>query len=185
MSSGLVYKLDGTLQCGMGSEVSVSDAKKELAALIGEKAILNGEKRRLPMMFPDVCGAPTGMANVFEVTEEGLFLLFHGFVGPAGFALWTWGRQAPTKDMTFSEDRPLPWPWSKFTMGDQEIGASIANAIASLNQVGANPTTLIELLGRRCRFYRAGKDSLTMDLVPQRVNFELDDHSNIQRIWFG
>jgi Peptidase inhibitor I78 family len=186
--SAWVYNFDGTLQCDLGTEVSVAEARKQLAMLIGDESILAGEKRRVPMMFPAMCGAPTGMANVFQITEEGLYVLFHGFVGPMGFALWTWGDDKPNTVAKIAAAAPvLPWPFPLSKLANVNAktdDAFVANLIASMTQVGSQPTTLAEIIGRRCRCYKQG-DMLTMDYVPQRVNIELDAHSVIQRIWFG
>lgn len=184
MASVWVYKLDGTLQCDMGKEISLEQGKKELATLIGAKSILAAEKRHVPLMFPDLCGAPTGNANVYEITEEGLYILFHGFVGPMGFALWSWGTPKRLSKAKLAEDRPVPWPWSKLAKDGAEPDAMFANLISSLTQVGTHPTEIVDLIGRRCRCYKQG-DPLTMDFMPERVNVELNDGGTIHRIWFG
>lgn len=180
MTNVWVYKADGTLQCGEGKEITLEEMKKELASLIGEKGIISCKKRTLPMFIPQVCGAPTGQVNTYEITEEGAYVLFHGFVGPKGFALWIWpvsaGKQGPIS----------PWPFSRGLKGEREedAGALFLNYIASVTHVGATPIFITELLGRICRCYTVG-DPLTKDYIPQRVNIEKYPDSTIARIWFG
>jgi hypothetical protein len=48
----------------------------------------------------------------------------------------------------------------------------------------ATPTTIEELIGRPSRYYTTG-DVLTDDLIPERVNIEVNNDREIVRIWFG
>ncbi len=60
-----IFKYDGTLQCGMGKEVALSEMKNDL-----EKAdvnVISYEKRLVPYFIPTVCGIPTGRVNVYEI----------------------------------------------------------------------------------------------------------------------
>ena len=179
-----VYKDDGTLQCGQGAERPIQEMRKALARLIGDKEILHGEKRRPPVLLPDLCGAPTGEVNAYEITDDGAYVLFRGFVGPDGFKLWIWPQPGTRHDalaLTAGGGSDVPFPLSASWKGD----GAIANMIASLTQAGAQPTTIVDLIGRVCRCYKHG-DPLTFDLQPQRVNIELDeDGRRISRIWFG
>jgi hypothetical protein len=61
----LVYKYDGTLQCGMGKVVSVEEMAKEFE----EKAIQvhNKYKSTDGAMHIALCGASTGQINVYEI----------------------------------------------------------------------------------------------------------------------
>ena len=159
--------------------------RKELAKVIGDKNILASEKRTKPGMIIDLCGAPTGKVNAYEITPEGLFLLFHGIVGPMGFEVWRWPTAVKARSLS---DNPVPWPWAALFAGKEaDEGAqknAVLNIISSLTNVGANPTTIVELLGRPVRFYTTG-DGLTMDYRPERVNIEQSPSHHIVKIWFG
>jgi hypothetical protein len=189
-----VYKADGTLQCGQGQEISLEEMRKELATFIGERNILAGEKRTKPGMIIDLCGAPTGKVNAYEITAEGLFLLFRGIVGPMGFEIWKWPAAETAQSTETAQsarsllDNTVPWPWAALFAGkDADETAqkkAVLNIISSLSDVGANPTTIVELLGRPVRFYTTG-DALTMDYRPERVNIEQSSSHHIVRIWFG
>lgn len=63
-----VYKYDGSLQCGMGKGIPLEDAKAELKGL----KILNSYHRNDGLMRIQLCGSPTGEANVFEIPKEEL-----------------------------------------------------------------------------------------------------------------
>ena len=49
---------------------------------------------------------------------------------------------------------------------------------------GATPTTIDELIGRPSSYYTTG-DVLTQDFVPERLNIEVSNNSEVVRIWFG
>lgn len=182
MSGIWVYKFDGTIQCAPANEgeISLDAMKKELSELIGEDNILSQEKRRYPGAIIDLCGAPTGAVNAYEITAKGQYLLIHGIVGTNGFRFWPSGT-----DSVKSGDDPVPWPLALARIKKTEAaGTAALNILSMLTEVGMNPTTLAEIIGRRCRCYTVG-DSLTMDYWPQRVNIELSKDSRISRIWFG
>jgi hypothetical protein len=63
-----VYKPDGSKQCGMGAAVSPEDMSKELRDK-GIK-IKSMKKQSDGLMRIQVCGAPTGMINVFEIQKS-------------------------------------------------------------------------------------------------------------------
>ena len=65
-----VFRYDGSLQCGMGQAVSLDEMAKELTAVnIG---VLSGEKKVVPGFIITLCGAPTGIANVYEIAKGDL-----------------------------------------------------------------------------------------------------------------
>jgi uncharacterized lipoprotein YajG len=66
--SVFVYKYDGTKQCGEGQEVSLDAMSKQLRNI----KILSMTKKNDGMMRIQVCGAPTGQANVYEIEAENL-----------------------------------------------------------------------------------------------------------------
>lgn len=65
-----VFKYDGTAQCGMGKEVSLDEMAKQLQAL--GVAIVSKEKRKVPLKIIALCGAPTGQANIYEISTADL-----------------------------------------------------------------------------------------------------------------
>lgn len=62
-STVLIYKADGSLQCGTARGVSVDEMEKQLAGI----KIYSREKRPDGLMHIQVCGSPTGMINVYEI----------------------------------------------------------------------------------------------------------------------
>lgn len=167
MASNWVWRHDGTLQCGLGQEETLDEARAALATVIGADAILNAEKRTLPGAVITLCGAPTGQVNAFELTDDGYWLLFHGIVGPIGFRPW---RDA--------------LPSSRLLAGSEGNYAAAAavpqgQAIRLVDGSGS----LDRLIGRRCRVYQVG-DPLTEDYWPERINIGLID-GRIAELWFG
>ncbi len=63
-----VYKYDGTKQCGEGKEISLEAMSKQLENI----KILSMSKKNDGMMRIQVCGAPTGQANVYEIETDNL-----------------------------------------------------------------------------------------------------------------
>ena len=65
-----VFRYDGSLQCGMGQAVPLDDMAKELTAV--NIRVLSSEKRVVPGFIIALCGAPTGIANVYEIAKDDL-----------------------------------------------------------------------------------------------------------------
>lgn len=63
-----VYKYDGTLQCDMGKLIPPDAMEKELAGI----QVFSKESKSDGMMRIQVCGSPTGQANVFEIDRKDL-----------------------------------------------------------------------------------------------------------------
>lgn len=61
----LVYKYDGTKQCGQGQEITLDAMSRQLR----EIKIISMSKKHDGMMRIQVCGAPTGHANVYEISD--------------------------------------------------------------------------------------------------------------------
>jgi hypothetical protein len=64
----MVYKPDGSLQCGMGKPIPVQEMEKQLQGI----RVISRENRHDGMMHIQVCGAPTGMINVYEIPSSSL-----------------------------------------------------------------------------------------------------------------
>ena len=64
----LIYKYDGSLQCGMGKAIPLETMAKELSGI----QIFSSVKKRDGLMHIQVCGSITGMANVFEIPTKNL-----------------------------------------------------------------------------------------------------------------
>ena len=63
-----VYKADGSLQCGQGSKTDLVSMKKELGSI----EVFSAENKHDGMMRIQVCGHPTGNANIYEINEKDL-----------------------------------------------------------------------------------------------------------------
>lgn len=63
-----VYKLDGSLQCEQGKKIGLDTMKKELDGI----EIFSSENKHDGMMRIQVCGAPTGFSNVYEIDQKDL-----------------------------------------------------------------------------------------------------------------
>lgn len=77
----LVYKYDGSLQCGQGKGVSADSMAKDLKGI----NVFSSSKRKDGLMHIQVCGAATGSANVFEINEPDL-----SQAEKRGFKKWTY-----------------------------------------------------------------------------------------------
>ena len=65
-----VFKPDGTLQCGMGSEVSLEKMAAQLRAAGVE--VLGSRKGSDGLMRAAVCGAETGAINLYRIPADDL-----------------------------------------------------------------------------------------------------------------
>ena len=75
-----VYKSDGSLQCGQGEKIDINSMKKDL----GPIEVFSAENKHDGMMRIQVCGAPTGYNNVFEINKSDLEAAIK-----LGFKKWT------------------------------------------------------------------------------------------------
>lgn len=64
----MVYKYDGSLQCGAGKAIAPEVMGKELAGI----QIFSAVKKPDGLMHIQVCGSNTGAANVFEISAKEL-----------------------------------------------------------------------------------------------------------------
>ncbi len=64
----LVYKYDGSLQCGAGKAIPLDVMAKELNGI----KIFSMVKKPDGLMHIQVCGSNTGMANVYEIPAKDL-----------------------------------------------------------------------------------------------------------------
>jgi hypothetical protein len=75
-----VFKPDGSLQCGQGKAKPVADMQKEL----GDIQVFSSFNKNDGMMRIQVCGSPTGNANVYEIDRKNLEAALK-----KGFKEWT------------------------------------------------------------------------------------------------
>jgi hypothetical protein len=75
-----VFKADGSLQCGQGKAVPAAEMQKEL----GDMKVYSTATKTDGMMRIQVCGSPTGSANVFEIDRSNLEAAIK-----KGFKEWT------------------------------------------------------------------------------------------------
>ena len=65
----LVYKADGSLQCSKTKGVTPEDMeKRELSGI----KVLSRDHRKDGLIHIQVCGTPTGMVNIFEISSSAL-----------------------------------------------------------------------------------------------------------------
>ncbi len=76
-----VYKPDGSLQCGQGKAVPVPEMQKELK----DFKVYSSYNKNDGMMRIQVCGSPTGNANIYEIDRSKLEAAVK-----LGFKEWTY-----------------------------------------------------------------------------------------------
>lgn len=79
----LVFKYDGSRQCGEGNVIPIEQMAKDLSNI----KILNQSTRNDGMMRTQVCGAGTGQAHVFEINAPDLEKAISN-----GFKQWNFGQ---------------------------------------------------------------------------------------------
>lgn len=75
-----IFRYDGSLQCGQGNAIELKEMAKELKDI----EILSMYKKPDGLMHIQVCGSPTGIANVYVISEADL-----GRATALGFKKWT------------------------------------------------------------------------------------------------
>ena len=63
-----VYKADGSLQCGEGVKIGLDKMKQDLKGI----NVISSVNKHDGMMRTQVCGAPTGFSNVYEIKSTDL-----------------------------------------------------------------------------------------------------------------
>ena len=81
-----IFRYDGSLQCGMGQVVSLDEMARELAA--ANIKVLSSEKRVVSGLIIALCGAPTGMANGYEIARYDIPRIPAGPQGVKSFKPW-------------------------------------------------------------------------------------------------
>ncbi len=76
-----VFKYDGSLQCGSGKVISPDEMRTQLKDI----KIYQAENKADGLMHMQVCGSPTGKANVFEIDRRRL-----ADAVKLGFKEWPW-----------------------------------------------------------------------------------------------
>jgi hypothetical protein len=178
-----LWKLDGSIQCE-GGGASPDDMSGELKSL--NFNIQSMRKGVAPgMVFPSVCGAPTGSANFYDVEEAGITRQMLKAAGDAGFRLG--GISALSAASAATLDRPVPIPWRPITDKIKDI-IKIDPRFARLeipDEVLDYKSLPMEYVGYAFRQYNEG-DPITKDLRLDRYNVVLDpDTKRITRTWVG
>jgi len=83
-----VFRYDGSLQCGMGQAVPLDEMAKELTAI--SIKVHSSEKRVVSGFVIALCGAPTGIANVYEIAKDDLPRLPANRQGVKRFQPWVY-----------------------------------------------------------------------------------------------
>lgn len=76
-----VYKYDGTLQCGMGEFITIDKMKADLKSI----KVFSAQNKSDGLMHIQLCGSPTGKANVYEILKQDL-----AAAKSYGFKEWIW-----------------------------------------------------------------------------------------------
>jgi hypothetical protein len=76
-----IFKYDGSLQCGMGAQKPLDAMKKEL----GKIPTYEQENKPDGLMHIQMCGQPTGRANVYLIDRKDLAAAIK-----LGFKEWLW-----------------------------------------------------------------------------------------------
>ena len=76
-----VYKNDGSLQCGMGSSISLDDMQKDLKSV----KVYSSSNKPDGLMHIQMCGSPTGRCNIYEIDRSNLEA-----AKKLGFSEWTY-----------------------------------------------------------------------------------------------
>lgn len=63
-----IYKADGSLQCGTGEKIDLNTMRKNL----GKIEVFSSANKHDGLMRTQVCGAPTGYNNVYEINAQDL-----------------------------------------------------------------------------------------------------------------
>lgn len=63
-----VFKFDGTKQCGQGSQTPLAEMQKELSNV----QVYSSSNKNDGQMRIQMCGAPTGNANIYEINRDDL-----------------------------------------------------------------------------------------------------------------
>lgn len=160
MENNWIYKADGTIQCQAEPKaISLEDMAQELIKILGGDSIVQQRKLHVPTI--DVCGAPTGAINAYELTPKAYYLWDHGFIGHIGF-------QKLDPDL-------IP---------QTEEESDLTSSLHEMNK--PKPEGIGKLPGHLLRAYNTG-DALTMDYRPSRFNIETASASDktIVSVWFG
>lgn len=63
-----IFKYDGSLQCGTGKAIAIEEMQKELKDIKVYSAVNKNDGQ----MRIQLCGSPTGQANIYEIDRENL-----------------------------------------------------------------------------------------------------------------
>lgn len=63
-----VFKYDGSLQCGQGKKIAPAEMQKDLKGI----EVFSSSNQNDGMMRIQLCGSPTGNANVYEIDRKDL-----------------------------------------------------------------------------------------------------------------
>ena len=165
----VVYKPDGTLKCENIKPRPLATDAEDLAK-IGVTVVGAGKHERLPIFTPQVCGSPTGWANVFSLSTKGLTRTQLLALSTHGFKVWTFEKPPEVSARAGDSDSPFP------------LDFALASALLPQH---AFPVEIKDLPGYALRAYKTG-EALTLDYRLDRFNVEISpaDH-RIVRTWFG
>lgn len=106
-----VYKYDGTLQCGMGKEVTLEEMENDLV-LAGIK-LLSSRKSTDGFSHMTLCGASTGRINIYEIESTDYpkaASMGFNFLGKSANTVARESREG-TQINSVAKGEDVPWPW--------------------------------------------------------------------------
>lgn len=87
----ILYQLTGAIQCG---DIDGAPPEKAADLLRAQGVRVTGaERRRLPIAVPDGCGAPTGEANLIEVSKPDWASFSAKTPDAGGYGLWVYDQE--------------------------------------------------------------------------------------------
>lgn len=164
MATHWVCKNDGRIQCQDDPEVTLDEMRRELALIVGDANILGQAKKHV--ITPKMCGLPAGSLNAYELSEDGYYVLVHGFVGRTGFA----DCRETAKELAGPAEAP-----------PEQLSQLVA--LTGLTSAATHPVLVRELIGTAVRVYEVGSP-ITQDYRPDRTNI-VTDRNRIADIWYG
>ncbi|MER9304355.1 hypothetical protein [Mesorhizobium sp. M0496] len=99
-----VYKYDGTLQCGLGQEIPLTEMAQELVD--AGVLVISSHKSSDGLLHIALCGALTGQINVYEIPTPDLHKAMQ-----LGFAPLASIPAGDPTVATLSDGQPSPWPF--------------------------------------------------------------------------
>jgi len=143
----VVYKYDGTRQCGEGKEIALAEMEKELVS--AGITVLDRMKDHDGKMYPQVCGGANGAINAYRIAKKDKAKALN-----LGFKVREGSDHKPTKEMA--------------TVNTPSDDLMCYDVTAWHNRMpGSKPTLHVK---GKCKFPKAGYKVELSEAVPQGLN---------------